>query len=292
MVSSQLLSLPTEQPSISAEQGFDYATLDAETRIVVQQRTGEIKSLLRRTATEIIDIGQKLSEVKQQLGHGNFRNWLKSEFDWGIWTATKFMQVAERFECVKFTHLDIVVSALYLLASPSTPEEARGEALERASLGENITHAKAKAIVTQHRKATKPKATKTDTVDVPSETMEEGAFTPAKPRKAAYTVDAKSSAVLTPPEDKLLGKTTEAPAHFQTSNGSHETASAANCGDYPPQDQAKMEIQLPFKVGHHLCVTDVVQQDHKWFGKVAEVKETTPTDIEVVIRITLQTSTG
>ena len=31
---------------------FDYSGLDAEARIVVQQRTGEIKGLMRRTASD------------------------------------------------------------------------------------------------------------------------------------------------------------------------------------------------------------------------------------------------
>ena len=53
-------------------EGFDYGALDSETRIVVQQRTGEIRSLVRRSAQDIIDIGLKLGEVKQRLGHGGF----------------------------------------------------------------------------------------------------------------------------------------------------------------------------------------------------------------------------
>ena len=31
---------------------FDYSDLDAETRIIVQQRTSEIKSLMKRAASE------------------------------------------------------------------------------------------------------------------------------------------------------------------------------------------------------------------------------------------------
>ncbi len=40
---------------------FSYGILSLPTRKVVQQRTIEIKSLLRRTAQDIIDIGEKLS---------------------------------------------------------------------------------------------------------------------------------------------------------------------------------------------------------------------------------------
>ena len=132
----------SKQPSNPATD-FNYTVLESESRIIVQQHTYEIKSLMRRTANDIIHIGQKLKEVKSQLGHGYFRRWLKIEFDWSIWTATKFMQVADKFKCVKFSHLDIAPSALYELAAPSTPDFVRFEAIERASHGETITfHAK------------------------------------------------------------------------------------------------------------------------------------------------------
>ena len=142
--------LPTQQIL-----NFEYGALEAETRIVVQQYTNEIKTLMRRNSQEIIDIGQKLMEVKQYLGHGNFRNWLKLEFNWSVSAATKFMQVAQQFKCVNFTHLNVTASTLYLIAAPSTPKRARAEVLERASHGENISYSKAKAIVCQHRKIKK-----------------------------------------------------------------------------------------------------------------------------------------
>ena len=110
---SELLEkLPSEQTV-----NFEYTILEAETLRVVQQRTIEIKTIMRRNSQDIIEIGQKLIEVKQYLGHGNFRNWLKFEFDWSISSANKFMQVAEQFKCVNFTHLNITASTLYLIAA-------------------------------------------------------------------------------------------------------------------------------------------------------------------------------
>jgi hypothetical protein len=134
---------------------FDYTALDTETRVVVQQRTTEIKSLMRRAAQDIIDIGQKLIEVKTRLGHGNFGTWLLAEFQWGDDTARNFINVAKRFgQIPKFS--DFAPSALYLLASPSTPEPARLEALERAEAGEPITYTKAREIVNEYRLAGAP----------------------------------------------------------------------------------------------------------------------------------------
>lgn len=127
---------------------FDYATLDAETRIVVQQRTGEIKTLMRRAAQDIVDIGLKLIEVKGRLPHGAFLPWVASEFGWHRDTVNKFMHVAERYGAIEMSKLSTFApSALYLLAAPSTPEEARVEAMERAESGEAITHAKAREII-------------------------------------------------------------------------------------------------------------------------------------------------
>lgn len=133
---------------------FDYNALTQETRGVVRQRTIEIKHILRRTAQDLVVFGQKLTEVKEQLGHGNFRNWLLSEFELSLSAATKFMQVYQQFKDVNFTNLNVAVSALYLLAAPSTPTEARHQALVRAQEGEPITYSKAKEIVGYYKSAT------------------------------------------------------------------------------------------------------------------------------------------
>lgn len=119
---------------------FDYSQLDIETRDVVQQRTTEIKALMRRTAQDIIEIGQKLIEVKDRLGHGNFGPWLKIEFEFSEDAARKFMRVAEKFKTINFLDLTIAPSALYLLAADNTPEPIRQEMVERAQNGEAITY--------------------------------------------------------------------------------------------------------------------------------------------------------
>ncbi|GAB1542627.1 hypothetical protein NUACC21_53010 [Scytonema sp. NUACC21] len=150
LLPEQLDDRPTQQTI-----NFEYGILETETQVVVQQCTNEIKTLMRRNSQDIIAIGQKLIEVKQHLGHGNFRNWLKFEFSWSVSAATKFMQVAEQFKCVNFTYLKIAASTLYLIAAPSTPKEARAEVLKRASDGENISYAKAKAILSQYKKTKK-----------------------------------------------------------------------------------------------------------------------------------------
>ncbi|WP_052055485.1 DUF3102 domain-containing protein [Myxosarcina sp. GI1] len=133
------------------QQRFDYGNIDSETKLTVEQRASEIRSLIRQTAQDIVSIGQKLTEVKEKLKHGNFGSWLKAEFNWSLSSATKFMQVSEQFKDVNFTNLNFSTSALYILAAPSTPKEARNRALQLASHGEQITYSLAKLIVNHYR---------------------------------------------------------------------------------------------------------------------------------------------
>ena len=131
---------------------FDYAALGGETAGFVQQRTGEIRALMRRTAHDIIEIGLKLIDVKARLGHGHFLAWLNAEFGWHRDTANKFMHVAEQFANTEMSEISTFApSALYVLAAPVAPEAARAEALARAAAGEPISHALAREIVARHR---------------------------------------------------------------------------------------------------------------------------------------------
>lgn len=151
-----LISMPASA-SPASRQSFDYTILNTTTSQFVQQQTGEIRALMKLSFESIVQIGQKLKTVKVELGHGHFRDWLNAEFNWSVWTATKFMQVADRFADTNYSHLDIAPSALYDLAAPSTPQAARDEALDRATSGEFITHATAKAIKQKYTTPPKPK---------------------------------------------------------------------------------------------------------------------------------------
>lgn len=136
---------------------FDYMQLDAETRIVVQQRTEEIKTLMRSALGSMIEAGRKCGEVRDVLQHnkaGGFRAWIDKE-GLGRQTVYSLISMHEAFgNCPNFGQLDIAKTAAYLLSAPSTPETARVEAIERAQVGETITHATAQQIVAEHKPAT------------------------------------------------------------------------------------------------------------------------------------------
>ena len=153
-----------QQASNSSE--FDYSTLDSEARIIVQQRASEIKSLMRQTVQNIVEIGEKLTQAKAELGHGNFTRWLKYEFEWQERSARNFMRVAEVFKTANFADLDFAASALYLLAAPSVPEVVRETALSMAHNGETITYSKAKNLVENYKQSQQDVSNEVNTVEI------------------------------------------------------------------------------------------------------------------------------
>jgi hypothetical protein len=133
--------------------GYDYAALDSPTATLAQQAAGVIKEKIRRAAQDIVDIGAALLEVKAALPHGQFSAWLADEFGWGERQARRFMNVAEAFKTDNLSDLQIAPSALYALASPSTPAEARAEALQQARNGQPVSNKGAREAIARHKAA-------------------------------------------------------------------------------------------------------------------------------------------
>jgi hypothetical protein len=108
-----------------------------------------IRVLGKRMITDIIEIGQRLTAVKQAQPRGAWLKWLKREFDWTDRTATNYMRIAEVFgsKSENFSDLEISPSALLQLAGPEVGEEIRDKAIGRAQQGERITLAKAREMV-------------------------------------------------------------------------------------------------------------------------------------------------
>src|ERR1700733_15635581 len=108
----------------------------------LDQHATEIRAIGRRTVADIVEIGRLLTLCKENLaqsGHGHWLAWLDQEFGWTEQTALNFMRINELNKSKKFLDLDLPVSALYLLAAPSTPEEVRTEVIERAEKGEHLS---------------------------------------------------------------------------------------------------------------------------------------------------------
>ena len=123
----------------------------SETTALAEHVT-EIRRLGKQTVENIIEIGQRLSECKRLVGHGNWLPFLKREFGWTDDTALNFIRVGELAKSRKFRDLNLPISGLYLLAAPSTPEEARNEIIERVQTGETVTVAEVKSAKKKRRR--------------------------------------------------------------------------------------------------------------------------------------------
>mgnify|MGYP004612202249 CR=1 FL=1 len=112
----------------------------------------DTRTRMKRSAMDIYHIGANLLEAQGLLAHGEFLPWIEAEFDMSQRSAYKFINVAKAFQgkFAQNANLEICASALYLLASSDTPEQARMEAIELAASGESITNRKAVELRQKH----------------------------------------------------------------------------------------------------------------------------------------------
>ncbi len=118
---------------------FDYAVLPAEVAGQARLAAERIRTKLKRTAQDIVEIGRDLAAQKEALPHGQFGAWLNAEFDMSQQTAVRMMQVAERFGGQIYHSDKFAPTLLYALAAPQTPQEVVQQAVEAAESGEKVT---------------------------------------------------------------------------------------------------------------------------------------------------------
>jgi N6-adenosine-specific RNA methylase IME4 len=151
---------------------FDYAALDTETRIVVQQEDKEFDRNMNDAGASFIRACHNLQRIHKALLYKRpgFIDYLKTKSGLGERTAYRMIDVAKKFD--NLANISAAPSALYLLAAPSTPEEAVNEALERAENGETITHSAAKAIVNEHKNGATPELEPTEDDTEPAQPLQ------------------------------------------------------------------------------------------------------------------------
>jgi Protein of unknown function (DUF3102) len=133
------------------------ATLDTGTDTFLTYRAGAIRALGKRMVSDILEIGRLLTECKDHLhkteGHGSWLPWLEEEFGWSDDTALNFMHAHNMGKSRNFRDLNLSVSAVYKLAAPSTPDEARDAVISRAQNGEALSLAEVQRMVDEAKSA-------------------------------------------------------------------------------------------------------------------------------------------
>jgi hypothetical protein len=123
---------------------------------ILAEHAVEIRRLgKRRDIDDVVAIGRHLAEARDH-APGFWLQWLESEFGWSDQTAYRYIHLFEARESSalhKLWSADLPLSALYVLAAPSTPEEACREIAERVEAGEKPTVAEIQETVGKAKKA-------------------------------------------------------------------------------------------------------------------------------------------
>jgi hypothetical protein len=114
---------------------FDYTSVPSP---VAHFLRGHAERIRRGWATSIIQIGKELVEAKRHLSHGVFIRWVKTEVGLPPRTAQAYMQVAHWAKGKSATVARLPPSVLYLVSSPSAPEEFVAHMLNKLEAGEQI----------------------------------------------------------------------------------------------------------------------------------------------------------
>ena len=130
---------------------YNYNEISPEHREAVKEAAIDIRQRTKRASDDILEIGRRLSEVKELLPHGQFTDWVKEEFDLSGRTAQNLMNVAQRFLDKSETVSLLSTSALYLLAAPSTPDAAIDAVVEYAQANGAPTKAETQRIIAEHK---------------------------------------------------------------------------------------------------------------------------------------------
>lgn len=144
----------TPAAALPAPPRFDYAQLRVSDRRWLSRAEKNIRVRFRRSAADLVEVGRLLLEAKERLGHGKFGDWLIWEIGLSWPTAGKLMRVAKAFDGRIIPGDQFDPTALYLLASPSTPPAATNAALALVGGGQPVTAAVARRLLDELKPGT------------------------------------------------------------------------------------------------------------------------------------------
>lgn len=192
---------------------FDYATVDKDTKGKLIVLAGQVKRGKGGQIKSIIEIGCAIHEAHELLAgdgrDGKFREWVELECGFEKSTAYNYLHSFEEFaKCEVIEQFS--PTAMYALAAPNTPDNARKEAIKRATKGERIIKSVADDIIESFTVADKPKQTSVQRLD-----------TSAKPQASATGTPATSTA--SSPDLPSVGTVN------RTESGSQDSGDAGEC---------------------------------------------------------------
>ncbi len=115
---------------------FDYTVLTADEAAFLEEARDFIRARYALTYQLVVEIGARLIAVRNRIQDGTWLAWVRAELPFSEDTAENYINVARYLPQVPEQAVSqFQIAALYRLASPNVPEEARQAAVNRASQG-------------------------------------------------------------------------------------------------------------------------------------------------------------
>lgn len=155
-------NMPTPQPApgdaaLTPAVAFSYTALPVGQRDWFRAAAGQVRTLAYRTACDMIRVGRLLAEARGRVRRRTYAAWLAAELPWSRSHAYRLIQVAEAFGPLvapdRAERID--PTALYLLARPEVPTEARAYAVELAG-DRHVSAGDAREILDAYRRVPDP----------------------------------------------------------------------------------------------------------------------------------------
>jgi hypothetical protein len=128
-------------------------TAFAKAKPRLDELAAEVRKLGKRMLDDVLRTGEILLEARSLIGHGH---WLKRLAELGLSDdmAGRFMDVSEMSKSrnLRDSGLQLPISAFYILAQPSTPEEARDAVFARSEASDSPSLADVKREIALKKK--------------------------------------------------------------------------------------------------------------------------------------------
>lgn len=126
---------------------WDYDAIAGEAPVeIIQAAAVQIKTVLRRTAENVIELGKLLTAARNNLPHGSWQSWLTGEIGVSTSTASNWLRAyehAEQFRAIA----NLNPTAIYALSGEGVTAEAIEKANQLAESGKQVTKADVDEIV-------------------------------------------------------------------------------------------------------------------------------------------------
>ena len=137
---------------------------------ILDEAENKIRGYHRLVLKNVVAIGEALVDVKSRVRPGRYTEFVTYRLGWTERAAQRFVSVYQMFSKLPVTQsldgktdnlsglddLHIPISAVYLVAQPSTPEEVRAQVLEMAARPSGVSLKETRRIIVETKQSAPP----------------------------------------------------------------------------------------------------------------------------------------